>query len=53
MFTVNDSKFNDVPGAIYSEVGRALAENSDVAEKVAKNLGLKYTKKVEEEEGRF
>lgn len=53
MFTVNDSKFNDVLGAIYTEVGRALAENSDVAEKVAKNLGLKYEKPAEKEEGRF
>jgi hypothetical protein len=53
MFTPNDSKFNDVLGAIYTEVGRALAENSDVAEKVAKALGLKYEKPAEKEEGRF
>jgi hypothetical protein len=44
VFTFNDSKFNDVLGAIYSEVGRALAENSDVAEKIAEALGLKYKK---------
>ena len=51
--TMNDSKFNDVLGAVYGEVGRMLAENSDVAEKVAKQLGLTYKKKEEEAEGRF
>jgi hypothetical protein len=53
MFTVNDSKFNDVLGAIYSEAGRVLAENSDVITKIAQNVGLKYVKPVEKEEGRF
>jgi len=52
VFTFNDSKFNDVLGAIYSEVGRALAENSDVAEVIATRLGLKY-KKPATEESRF
>jgi hypothetical protein len=52
MFTVNDSKFNDVLSGIYSEVGRALAETTNAPEIIAKNLGLKYEKKVEEE-GRF
>lgn len=52
MFTVNDSKFNDVLAGIYGEVGRALAENSNAPEIIAKNLGLKYAKKTEEE-GRF
>jgi hypothetical protein len=52
VFTFNDSKFNDVLGGIYSEAGRALAENSDVVAKIAETLGLKYQKKVEEE-GRF
>jgi hypothetical protein len=41
-----------VLGGIYSEAGRALAENSDVVAKIAETLGLKYQKKVEEE-GRF
>ena len=52
-FTFNDSKFNDVLGAVYGEVGRMLAENSDAAEVVAKQLGLTYKKKSEEPEGRF
>jgi hypothetical protein len=52
VLTFNDSKFNDVLGGLYGEVGRALAENSDAAERIAAVLGLKYQKKVEEE-GRF
>jgi len=53
LFTVNDSKFNDALGSIYSEVGRMLAENSNVAEVVAKQLGLDYKKPAEKDEGRF
>ncbi len=52
VFTFNDSKFNDVLGGIYSEAGRALAENSDVVQKIAETLGLKYAKP-QAEEGRF
>lgn len=52
LFTVNDSKFNDVLSGLYNEIGRMLAENSDAVMKVSKNLGLKYEKK-EEEGGRF
>ena len=50
--TFNDSKFNDVLGGIYSEAGRALAENSDVVQKIAEVLGLKYAKPAATE-GRF
>ena len=53
VFTMNDSKFNDVLGGIYSEAGRALAENSDVVQKIAEALGLKYKKPEAEAEGRF
>lgn len=53
MFTVNDSKFNDLLGSLYSEIGRSLAENSDVTEKIAKQIGLKYKKPEEKEESRF
>jgi hypothetical protein len=52
VFTFNDSKFNDVLGGIYSEAGRALAENSDVVAKIAETLGLKYAKPAADE-GRF
>tara|TARA_X000000950_G_scaffold114497_1_gene143972 strand:- start:346 stop:2031 length:1686 start_codon:yes stop_codon:yes gene_type:complete len=45
LFTLNDSSFNEVMRSIYSEVGRSLAENSDVAQKVAENMGLNYQEK--------
>ena len=53
VFTMNDSKFNDVLGGIYSEAGRALAENSDVVARIAESLGLKYKKPEAEAEARF
>jgi hypothetical protein len=52
LFTVNDSKFNDVLSAIYGEAGRAMVEGSDVMEVIAKALGLKY-EKPKENQGRF
>lgn len=45
LFTLNDSSFNEVMRSVYSEVGRSLAENSDVVEKVAENMGLVYKEK--------
>ena len=48
MFTLNDGAFNEVLRGVYSEAGRALAENSDAVEKIAENLGLKYEKPEEE-----
>ena len=53
LFTVNDATFNEVLRGIYGEAGRAIAENSDVSEKIAKVLGLKYEKPAEEDGGRF
>lgn len=41
MFTVNDAVFNEVVRGIYGEVGRMLAEKTDVADKIAKYLDLK------------
>ena len=52
LFTLNDSTFNEVLRGVYGDVGRALAENSDAVEKIAKTLNLKYEKKTEDE-GRF
>jgi hypothetical protein len=52
MWTINDSQFNEVLRGIYGEAGRALAENSDVLEKIASNLNLKY-EKADEGGGRF
>jgi hypothetical protein len=51
MFTVNDAVFNEVMRSIYSEVGRTIVEQSDVVEKVAKYLELKYEKPSEGDEG--
>lgn len=48
MFTLNDGAFNEVLRGVYSEAGRALAENSDAIDKIAENLGLKYEKPEED-----
>jgi hypothetical protein len=53
MFTVNDAVFNEVMRSVYSEVGRMLAEKTDILEKVAKYLDLKVKEGGEEEGGRF
>ena len=50
--TLNDATMNEVLRGAYSEVGRALAENSDITDIIAKNLGLKYAKP-KEDAGRF
>ena len=47
-FTLQDATFNEALRSIYSRVGDSLAEHSDVAELIAKNLGLKYQKPEEE-----
>ena len=54
MFSVNDSTFNEVVRGVYGEVGRMLAEKTDVMDVVAKYMNL--TVKAEppkEEESRF
>ncbi len=53
LFTVNDATFNEVLRGVYSSVGQMLADNSDIANKIAENLGLKYEKPKEEGGGRF
>lgn len=53
VLTLQDSSFNEVLRGLYSEVGRALAENTDVVSKIAEYLGLKYKAKEEPPEGRF
>ena len=53
LFTVNDPTFNEVLRGVYGDAGRAIAENSDASEKIAKVLGLKYEKPAEEGGGRF
>jgi len=53
LWGLNDATFNEALRSIYSEVGRSIAENSDVAERISKNLGIKYEKPAEDEAGRF
>jgi len=54
LFTVNDPTFNEVLRGIYGDAGRAIAENSNASEKIAKVLGLKFEKpKAEDDGGRF
>jgi len=53
MFTVKDATFNRLVEEVSSEVGRGLVENTNVAEKIAEYLGLKYTAPAEDEDGGF
>ena len=53
LLTVNDPTFNEVMRGIYGDAGRAIAENSDAAEKIAEAIGLKFEKPKEEGDGRF
>jgi hypothetical protein len=53
LFTVNDPTFNEVLRGIYGDAGRALAENSNAAEKIAEALGLDYAPPKEEGDQRF
>ena len=52
LFTVNDPTFNEVMRGIYGDVGRALAENSDAAQKIASAIGLTY-EVAPEDNGRY
>lgn len=51
MFTVNDAVFNEVMRSVYGEVGRMLAEKTNILEKMAKYLELKIKPEPEGEEG--
>lgn len=51
--TVNDATFNEVMRSVYSEVGRVLAEKTDIVEKVAAYLKLDMKPPEEGEGGRF
>lgn len=41
LFTVNDALFNEILRSLYNEVGRMLAEKSDVLDRVAQYMQLK------------
>lgn len=49
MFTVNDAIFNEILRSLYNEVGRMLAEKTDVIERISKYMDLKL--KPEKPEG--
>ena len=53
LFTVKDPNFNRIVEDASSEVGRALAEKTDVLERVAKYMGLEVKEGGEEEGGGF
>lgn len=54
MFTVNDAVFNEAVRAIYGEVGRMLAEKTNVSERLAKYMNLEIKKEAPaEEDSRF
>lgn len=47
MMTVNDALFNEIWRSAYNEVGRMLAEKSDIVDKIAKYVGLKLKEEPE------
>jgi hypothetical protein len=51
--TFNDASFNEVLRGLYGRLGDALAENTNIAEIIAGQLGLEYEPPKEEEGGRF
>jgi len=53
MLTVNDAVFNEVMRSVYSEVGRMLAEKTNILDKIAKYMNLEVKEEPAEEEGRF
>ena len=53
-FTVNDAIFNEMTRALYGAVGSALAEKTDVMDKMAQYLGLKMKEEsAPQDPGRF
>lgn len=51
VFTLNDPLFNEILRGLYSRAGEELLEGTEVMERLAKELGLKYKKP--DNEGRF
>ena len=52
-WTINDSQANEMMRTIWGDAGTKLAENSNVIELIAKNLGVKYTAPADEGGSRF
>ena len=53
LFTVNDPTFNEVVRGIYGDAGGKLVENTEVLQKIASNLKLKWSPPKEGGESRF
>lgn len=53
LFTVNDPTFNEVVRGIYGDAGGKLVENTEVVQKIASNLKLKWSPPKEGGESRF
>lgn len=51
VLTVSDATFNEVLRSLYSEVGRVLAEKSDVVDRIAKYLKLEIKPEEEQDAG--
>jgi hypothetical protein len=49
LFTVNDALFNEILRSLYNEVGRMLAEKSDVLDRVARYMQLELKPEAPEE----
>jgi intein/homing endonuclease len=54
LFTVNDAIFNEVMRGIYSAISQKIVDETDVADRIIKELNLKIVPKAEEPaEGRY
>jgi hypothetical protein len=51
LFTVNDATFNEIVRSVSNEVGRMLAEKTNITERVASYLGLQMKPAPAEDEG--
>lgn len=53
LMTANDATFNEITRSAYSEIGRVLATDTDMLERVARYLKLRIKEKPAGEESRF
>jgi len=54
LFTVNDAIFNEILRSLYNEVGRMLADKTDIIERISKYMDLKLKpQEPAEQESRF
>lgn len=52
LFTLNDATFNELLRGVYNKAGDLLVDGTPLMEKIAENLGLKYTPPADDS-GRF